>query len=99
MLLSAVILGIFGSLHCVGMCGPIAFLLPLDRKHPAKKITANRALPPWQTTELCQSWIIGWIAGKRLCPFRSSAGVIDRSRRYHARFCAHPKTESRQDAV
>ncbi|MEO2063687.1 MAG: sulfite exporter TauE/SafE family protein [Christiangramia sp.] len=38
MLLSAVILGIFGSLHCVGMCGPIAFLLPLDRRHPAKKL-------------------------------------------------------------
>lgn len=24
-----------GSLHCIGMCGPIAFMLPLDRGRPA----------------------------------------------------------------
>ncbi|NNK40536.1 MAG: sulfite exporter TauE/SafE family protein, partial [Winogradskyella sp.] len=30
MLLSAFILGLLGSLHCVGMCGPIAFMLPVD---------------------------------------------------------------------
>lgn len=28
MLISALILGLFGSLHCVGMCGPIALSLP-----------------------------------------------------------------------
>jgi sulfite exporter TauE/SafE len=38
MLLSAVILGIMGSFHCVGMCGPIAFMLPVDHKDPAKKL-------------------------------------------------------------
>lgn len=26
-----------GSLHCVGMCGPIAFMLPVDRSSQAKK--------------------------------------------------------------
>jgi len=26
-----------GSLHCIGMCGPIAFMLPLDRRHTALK--------------------------------------------------------------
>ena len=31
MLLSALALGFLGSLHCLGMCGPIAFMLPLDR--------------------------------------------------------------------
>lgn len=31
MLLSALVLGVLGSLHCLGMCGPIAFMLPLDR--------------------------------------------------------------------
>ncbi len=31
MLWTAFILGLFGSLHCVGMCGPIALALPLDR--------------------------------------------------------------------
>ncbi|MEM8508864.1 MAG: sulfite exporter TauE/SafE family protein [Bacteroidota bacterium] len=38
MLLSALALGFLGSLHCLGMCGPIAFMLPLDRDRPAKKV-------------------------------------------------------------
>tara|TARA_R110002050_G_scaffold33846_4_gene85722 strand:+ start:32236 stop:32937 length:702 start_codon:yes stop_codon:yes gene_type:complete len=38
MLLSAVILGLMGSFHCVGMCGPIAFMLPVDHHKPAKKL-------------------------------------------------------------
>lgn len=27
-----------GSFHCVGMCGPIAFMLPVDHNEPAKKL-------------------------------------------------------------
>ena len=38
MLLSAIVLGLMGSLHCVGMCGPIAFMLPVDRSNNFKKI-------------------------------------------------------------
>ncbi|PIF01686.1 MAG: hypothetical protein CR994_00055 [Maribacter sp.] len=38
MLLSALALGLMGSLHCVGMCGPIAFMLPVDRGNSLKKI-------------------------------------------------------------
>lgn len=37
MLISALIFGLLGSFHCVGMCGPIAFLLPVDRKDPVKR--------------------------------------------------------------
>ena len=37
MILSALILGFLGSLHCVGMCGPIAFMLPVDRSSNTKK--------------------------------------------------------------
>lgn len=37
MILSAVILGLMGSLHCVGMCGPIAFMLPVDQSNNYKK--------------------------------------------------------------
>ncbi|SNZ01137.1 sulfite exporter TauE/SafE family protein [Flagellimonas pacifica] len=37
MLLSALALGFLGSLHCLGMCGPIAFMLPLDRENKVKK--------------------------------------------------------------
>ena len=36
MLLSAVILGLLSSFHCVGMCGPIAFVLPVDRQNKLK---------------------------------------------------------------
>ena len=37
MLLTALIFGLLGSFHCVGMCGPIAFLLPVDRSNQVKK--------------------------------------------------------------
>ena len=37
MILSALILGFLGSLHCVGMCGPITFMLPVDRSSNTKK--------------------------------------------------------------
>ena len=39
MLVSAIILGLMGSLHCVGMCGPIAFMLPVDRSNNLKKFS------------------------------------------------------------
>lgn len=38
MLASALILGLLGSFHCIGMCGPIAFVLPVDRQNSAKKV-------------------------------------------------------------
>jgi len=28
---SAFLLGLLGSFHCIGMCGPIAFVLPINR--------------------------------------------------------------------
>ncbi len=37
MLLSAIILGLLGSFHCIGMCGPIAFMLPIDRTNKVKQ--------------------------------------------------------------
>lgn len=39
MLYSAFILGLLGSLHCVGMCGPIAFMLPVDHSNSIKKVS------------------------------------------------------------
>lgn len=38
MLYTALIFGLLGSFHCVGMCGPIAFLLPVDRTDNFKKL-------------------------------------------------------------
>lgn len=37
MLLSALIFGLLGSFHCIGMCGPIAFMLPVDRENYIKR--------------------------------------------------------------
>ena len=39
MLWSALIFGLLGSFHCVGMCGPIAFMLPVDRSNSIKKVS------------------------------------------------------------
>ncbi|WP_397446225.1 sulfite exporter TauE/SafE family protein [Polaribacter sp. R77954] len=36
MLVSAIIFGLLGSFHCIGMCGPIAFMLPVDRHNSVK---------------------------------------------------------------
>ncbi|MFC5048082.1 sulfite exporter TauE/SafE family protein [Aquimarina hainanensis] len=38
MLVAALILGFLGSFHCIGMCGPIAFMLPVDRNNSLKKV-------------------------------------------------------------
>jgi sulfite exporter TauE/SafE len=38
MLWSALIFGLLGSFHCVGMCGPIAFMLPVDRSNSTRKV-------------------------------------------------------------
>ena len=39
MLFSAFIFGLISSFHCIGMCGPIAMMLPVDRNNSAKKVT------------------------------------------------------------
>ncbi|MGL2993860.1 sulfite exporter TauE/SafE family protein [Flavobacterium sp. TSSA_36] len=39
MLYTSFFLGLISSLHCVGMCGPIAMMLPVDHANPAKKAT------------------------------------------------------------
>lgn len=39
MLFSAFIFGLISSFHCIGMCGPIAMMLPIDRSNEAKKVT------------------------------------------------------------
>jgi sulfite exporter TauE/SafE len=37
MLYTAFIFGLISSLHCIGMCGPIAIMLPVDRSNQTKK--------------------------------------------------------------
>ena len=37
MLLTAFFFGLISSFHCIGMCGPIAMMLPVDRNNQVKK--------------------------------------------------------------
>ncbi len=60
MLFSALIFGFLGSFHCIGMCGPIAFLLPVDRKHPVKRFFQ---LLSYHLGRLCTYSLIGFIFG------------------------------------
>src|SRR6476619_5309862 len=38
MLYTAFLFGLISSFHCIGMCGPIALMLPVDRNNPVKKV-------------------------------------------------------------
>jgi sulfite exporter TauE/SafE len=38
MLYTAFFFGLISSLHCIGMCGPIAMMLPVSRNNPPKKV-------------------------------------------------------------
>jgi hypothetical protein len=38
MLYSAFFFGLISSFHCIGMCGPIALMLPIERNNPSKKV-------------------------------------------------------------
>jgi sulfite exporter TauE/SafE len=38
MILTALLLGLLGSFHCIGMCGPIAFMLPVHKSSLSGKI-------------------------------------------------------------
>jgi sulfite exporter TauE/SafE len=38
MLYTALIFGLLSSFHCIGMCGPIAMMIPVDRNNAAKRV-------------------------------------------------------------
>lgn len=38
MILTGLVFGLVSSLHCIGMCGPIAIMLPVSRDNQAKKV-------------------------------------------------------------
>ncbi len=60
MLISAFILGLLGSFHCLGMCGPIAFMLPLNRTNAYKKVSQ---ITIYHAGRLLAYGIIGLIFG------------------------------------
>ena len=60
MLWSALILGLLGSFHCIGMCGPIAFLLPLDRRNKSKR---TFQLLSYHTGRILTYGLLGFVFG------------------------------------
>ncbi|MGB5982297.1 MAG: sulfite exporter TauE/SafE family protein [Nonlabens sp.] len=60
MLWTALIFGLLGSFHCVGMCGPIAFLLPLDRKN---RFMASLQLTSYHVGRLLTYAVLGLLFG------------------------------------
>ncbi len=60
MLWTALLFGLLGSFHCVGMCGPIAFLLPLNRKKQSMRVFQ---LFNYHLGRLCTYGFIGFVFG------------------------------------
>lgn len=60
MLIAALLMGFFGSLHCIGMCGPIALALPYGRFGGIKSFFARII---YQSGRLSTYAIIGLILG------------------------------------
>jgi uncharacterized protein len=59
-LLSGFTLGFAGSLHCVGMCGPLSLALPTQHLSPIRKFTS---LLLYQTGRIVTYGIIGLVFG------------------------------------
>lgn len=57
---SALLLGLGGSLHCLGMCGPIAFTLSIDKRYRNKLLIQNLL---YQTGRVITYTILGVFAG------------------------------------
>ncbi|WGH76812.1 sulfite exporter TauE/SafE family protein [Tenacibaculum tangerinum] len=60
MFLSAIIFGLLGSFHCIGMCGPIAFMLPVDRRN---KVTQFFQITSYHLGRLFTYSLIGFLFG------------------------------------
>lgn len=59
-LVSSFILGLAGSFHCIGMCGPIALALPLNRKSAGSMLTGILAA---NTGRILTYTLLGFVFG------------------------------------
>lgn len=60
MLYTALIFGLISSLHCIGMCGPIAMMLPVSRTNPAQKVVQ---IMLYHTGRLTSYAMLGFLFG------------------------------------
>lgn len=66
MFLSALVLGLLGSFHCIGMCGPIAFMLPVTRENKFKKALQVSIYHLGRLLAYCSIGIFFGLIGKSL---------------------------------
>jgi len=65
MFYTALVLGLLGSFHCLGMCGPIAFVLPLDRTNKIKAFSQTFLYHLGRIISYCINWIALWALRQR----------------------------------
>jgi sulfite exporter TauE/SafE len=63
---TAFILGLVGSLHCAGMCGPLALALPHAGNHPATYVAGRAAYNLGRVITYCGLGLIFGLLGKTL---------------------------------
>jgi sulfite exporter TauE/SafE len=64
LLIPAFFMGLAGSLHCVGMCGPIALALPLQGRASWEKLTGGLLYNAGRiTTYASVGLVAGWVGG------------------------------------
>ena len=66
MIWTAFILGLFGSLHCAGMCGPLALALPATGGRPASFFLGRLAYNLGRIVTYCALGVIFGLIGKTL---------------------------------
>jgi sulfite exporter TauE/SafE len=63
-LIPALVMGLAGSLHCIGMCGPIALALPLQGSSPGQKLIGGSLYNAGRvTTYAAFGFLFGWLGG------------------------------------
>jgi uncharacterized protein len=63
---AGILLGLAGSLHCVGMCGPLALGLPVHQLSPAKKAAALGLYHSGRIATYSLLGLVFGLAGRRL---------------------------------
>ncbi|MDC7994339.1 sulfite exporter TauE/SafE family protein [Altibacter sp. HG106] len=78
MIWSGLLFGLLGSLHCVGMCGPIAFLLPLDRQSRSKRWAQLMSYHAGRlSTYALLGALLGWVGQRfQLFGFQQQLSVV-----------------------
>ena len=66
MLWTAFILGLFGSLHCAGMCGPLALALPATGGNPVGYFLGRLAYNCGRIMTYCVLGFVFGLIGKSL---------------------------------